>query len=176
MQVLWGYDAIHPVRERWHNVVSVPDCFSTCEYLHRTASTRVVLVQPNPEILVFMITRCDRYSPLALPPPPVDCWLQQRGVGISVFEASMWWALRTACYNLFRCLWVLTSTRCQYLQVLWGYDAIYPVRERWHYVVSVPDCFSTCEYLHRTASTRVVLVQPNPEILVHDLPVGTHKY
>ena len=69
LQVLWGYDAIYPVRERWHYVVSVSDCFSTCEYLHRTASTRVVLVQPNPEILVFMITRCDRYSPLALPPP-----------------------------------------------------------------------------------------------------------
>ena len=66
------------------------------------------------------------------------------------------------------CLRVLTSTRCQYLQVLWGYGAKHPVRERRHYVVSVPDCFSTCEYLHRTASTQVVLVQPNPEILVHD--------
>ena len=69
-----------------------------------------------------MMTLCDRYSPLVLGPLPVDCWLfLQRGFG--VFDVV----------NLMLVHFVATRyghrTKCQYLQVVWGYFAIYLVPE-----------------------------------------------
>ena len=140
MQVLWGYDAIYPVRERWHYVISLPDCFSTYTQCENGGIT--LLVYPTVSVLVSTF------------------------IGQHLREWSLSNPILRSLFMI--CLRVLTSTRCQYLQVLWGYGAKHPVREWRHYVVSVPYCFSTCEYLHRTASTRVVFVQPNPETLVHD--------
>ena len=133
MQVPWGYDAIYPVRERWHYVVSVPDCFSTYEYLHWTASTRVVLVQPNPEILVHDYTLRSLLS-LGFAPPPSRLLASSTARGTFQCLRHRFVYVVDRVLNPFRCPWVLTSTRCQYLQVLWGYDAIYRVRGRWHYV------------------------------------------